>query len=84
MDEWGVLYKEGGSEAISHPIKGPIQTMCDLEHYVPPDPDAPHRLGNLPELVKRFKGRKAIIFLQRAAFIWSATLTAVNFYRMVL
>ena len=62
VDEWGVLYKEGGSEAISHPIKGPIQTMCDLEHYVPPDPDAPHRLGNLPELVKRFKGRKAIIF----------------------
>ncbi len=78
VDEWGVLYKEGGSETISHPIKGPIQTMYDLEHYVPPDPDAPHRLGNLPELVRRFKGRKAIIFLQRAAFMWSAYLNGLD------
>jgi len=78
VDEWGVLYKEGGSETISHPIKGPIETMYDLEHYVPPDPDTPHRLGNLPELVKRFKGRKAIIFLQRAAFMWSAYLNGLD------
>ncbi len=78
VDEWGVLYKKGGSETISHPIKGPIRTMYDLEHYVPPDPDAPHRLGNLPELVKRFKGKKAIIFLQRAAFMWSAYLNGLD------
>lgn len=78
LDEWGVLYKEGGSETISHPIKGPIHTMYDLKHYVPPDSDALHRLGNLPELVKRFKGRKAIIFLQRAAFMWSAYLNGLD------
>lgn len=78
VDEWGVLYKEGGSETVSHPIKGPIGSMYDLEHYVPPDPDAPHRLGNLPDLVKRFKGKKAIIFLQRAAFMWSAFLNGLD------
>jgi uroporphyrinogen decarboxylase len=42
--------------------------------YVPPDPDAPHRLGDLAELVKRFKGRKAIVFVQRAAFMHSVAL----------
>lgn len=57
VDEWGVLYKKGGPEVVSHPIKGPIQTMGDLDDYIPPDPDSPHRLGNLPEVVKRFQGK---------------------------
>ena len=48
VDEWGVFYK-GGPEVASHPIKGPIRTMDDLRDYIPPDPDAPHRLGKLTE-----------------------------------
>ena len=74
IDEWGVLYKPTPEE-LDHPIKGPIQTMDDLEKYVPPDPDAPQRLGKLPELVARFKGKKAIFFRHRAAFMWSVFLT---------
>jgi len=35
-------------EEIDHPIRGPIRTMDDLRNYVPPDPDAPQRLGKLP------------------------------------
>lgn len=73
MDEWGVLFKQT-PEQLDHPIKGPIRTIEDLKDYVPPDPDAPHRLGKLPELVARFKGRKAIFFRQRAAFMWSVFL----------
>jgi uroporphyrinogen decarboxylase len=73
LDEWGVLYK-ATPEEVDHPIRGPIQTMEDLEKYVPPDPDAPQRLGKLPELVARFKGKKAIFFRHRAAFMWSVFL----------
>jgi uroporphyrinogen decarboxylase len=70
MDEWGVIFKPS-PEMIDHPLRGPIQSKDDLKRYTPPDPDAPHRLGNLPELVARFKGRRAIIFRHRAAFMWS-------------
>ena len=77
IDEWGVMYK-GGPEVVAHPIKGPIKTMDDLKKYSPPDPDAPHRLGNLPDLVRRFKGEKAIVFRHRAAFMWSAYLNGMD------
>jgi uroporphyrinogen decarboxylase len=73
VDEWGVLYRPTPEE-VDHPIRGPIQTAEDLENYVPPDPDAPHRLGNLSELVARFKGKRAIFFRHRAAFMWSVFL----------
>ena len=73
VDEWGVLYKPTPEE-IDHPIRGPIRTIEDLEKYVPPDPDAPQRLGKLPQLVARFKGKKAIFFRHRAAFMWSVFL----------
>jgi uroporphyrinogen decarboxylase len=73
VDEWGVLYKPTPEE-LDHPVRGPIRTVADLEKYVPPDPDAPQRLGKLPELVARYKGKKAIFFRHRAAFMWSVFL----------
>ncbi|HZP00324.1 MAG TPA: uroporphyrinogen decarboxylase family protein [Terriglobia bacterium] len=77
VDEWGVLYRRG-PEIQDHPVKGPITSASDLERYVPPDPEAPHRLGRLPELVQRFKFRKAIVFRHRAAFMWSAFLNGMD------
>ncbi len=77
VDEWGVWYRRG-PEIQDHPIKGPITSGADLERYVPPDTDAPHRLGKLPELVQRFKFRKAIVFRHRAAFMWSAFLNGID------
>ncbi len=74
VDEWGVLYKPTPEE-VDHPIRGPIRTMDDLKRYLPPDPDAPQRLGNLPQLVARYKGKRAIFFRHRAAFMWSVFLT---------
>ena len=77
LNEWGVLYKPC-QELIDNPLKGPIEKPEDLKDYSPPDPNLPDRLGRLPELVKRFKNKKAIIFHQRAAFMWSAYLTGID------
>lgn len=76
-DEWGVLYK-GGPEAIAHPVRGPIRDLAEVDAYTPPDPDAPHRLGDLSDIVARHKGRRAICFHHRAAFMWSAYLTGLE------
>lgn len=77
VDEWGVTYGSG-TEVTDHPIRGPIGCKDDLLRYTPPDPDAPHRLGRLAEVVERFKGKKAIVFGQRAAFMWSAYLNGIE------
>lgn len=76
-DEWGVSYMPG-PEAVAHPLRGPIETLEDARAYVPPDPDAPHRLGKLPDLVARYKGKRAICFHHRAAFMWSAYLMGLD------
>ena len=76
-DEWGVSYLPG-PEAVAHPLRGPIATLDDARAYTPPDPDAPHRLGKLPDLVARYKGKRAICFHHRAAFMWSAYLMGLD------
>lgn len=77
VDEWDVTYKPG-AEAVAHPIRGPIKTLADAKAYSPPDPNAPHRLGKLPELVARYRGKRAICFHHRAAFMWSAYLLGID------
>jgi len=77
VDEWGVTYKRG-PEAVAHPLSGPIRTLADARAYRAPDPDAPGRLGQLPDLVWRYKGRRAICFHHRAAFMWSAYLLGME------
>jgi len=72
-----VSYKSG-PEALAHPLCGPIQSIKDAEAYTPPNPSAPHRLGKLPELVRRYKGKRAICFHHRAAFMWSAYLMDIE------
>jgi len=77
IDEWGVTYIPG-PEALAHPIGGHVQTLEDAVAYSPPDPDAPYRLGVLPDLVQRYKGKRAICFHHRAAFMWSAYLMGIE------
>lgn len=77
FDEWGVRYKPN-SEVVTHPVEGPIRLSEDLKNYQTPDPDAPWRLGKIPELVHRYKGKKAIVFHQRAAFMWSVYLNGME------
>jgi len=63
-DKWGVTRIYTG-EAIAYPIEGIIESEEDLKSYNPPDPDDPNALGFFPELVERFKGKKAIIWENR-------------------
>ncbi len=76
-DEWGVYYRPT-TEVLDHPIRGPVESWEDLIRYTPPDPNAPHRLGRLPEIVARFKHKKAIFFHQRAAFMWAAYVNGLD------
>ncbi len=77
VDEWGVTYRPG-PEIQDHPVAGPIHSPADLDDYVFPNPDAPWRLNILPDLVRRFKHKKAVIFRHRAAFMWSAYLNGLD------
>ncbi len=77
VDEWGVTYGEN-AEAVAHPLRGPIQSLADARAYEPPDPDTPHRLGRLPDIVRRYKGKRAICFHHRAAFMWAAYLMGLD------
>ena len=77
VDEWGVTYRSN-LEAVHHPVAGPIKTLEDAKAYTPPDADVPHRLGQLPEVVARYRGKRAICFHHRAAFMWSAYLMNID------
>lgn len=69
-DEWGIVRRAmpAGTHYI---VDFPIKTEADLDRYAPPDPDAHYRLSGLRTIVKRFKGKKAIIFLCHDAFEFS-------------
>jgi uroporphyrinogen decarboxylase len=83
VDEWGVAYRPG-PEAVAHPLRGPIASLRDAEAYAPPDPEREDRLGDLPRLVERYKGRRTICFHHRAAFMWSAYLLGIDNLLMAL
>lgn len=77
VDEWKVLYKPS-KEVVAHPLRGPIQNMDDLQAWVGPDPDSQHLYEELDRLVTRFKGRRAVMFHHRAAFMWAAYLNNID------
>jgi uroporphyrinogen decarboxylase len=52
--------------------------MEDARTYRPPDLDAVCRLETLRELVRRYKGRRAVCLQHRAAFMWSAYLMGLD------
>jgi len=77
VDEWGCTYS-AGNEVFSFPIKGPIVSRQDLKNLNLPKPDCPHRLGLLPAIVERVKGKLAINFHYRVAFMWSVYLMGME------
>jgi uroporphyrinogen decarboxylase len=58
-NQWGTVVRiaEG---TIPHPVEGPIKSERDLEAWSPPDVDAPERYAMLREMVRRYKGQRAI------------------------
>ena len=59
-NQWGTICRLT-SELDPHPVEGAVKTEKDLDTWHPPDPDEPWRYEMLAELVKRYKGQRAII-----------------------
>jgi len=71
-DEWGITYAvtdEDYPTSVGHPLKDVPQDAAleDVSLSIP-DPEADWRFESLREAVRRFKGKKAIIFRLRDAF----------------
>jgi len=69
-DRWGVIRRYAG-EVIPVPIEGPIKSREDLKRYRPPDPAEEPLLKVLPELIERFRDRRATFILGRDAWTGS-------------
>ncbi len=80
-DKWGVI-RAFGPESTPAPVEGPIKRPEDLKTYTPPDPEAPDVLGNIPEIVAKYKGKKAIAALGRDAFFNPAFLRGMAQFLM--
>jgi uroporphyrinogen decarboxylase len=76
-DEWGVLGGYGKADA-PYPAQHPIHSEADLDKMVPPDPEADYRLASLEEAVRRFKGKRAIVFLGHDVYEFSANLRGMD------
>ncbi len=77
VDEWGTLWGIEKPE-IPYPIEGPIKSEEDLRDYAPPEPNTDYRVRTLEAAVKRFKGRRAVVFLSHDAFEFSAYLRGMD------
>ncbi len=80
-DKWGVI-RAFGPESTPAPVEGPIKRPEDLKTYTPPDPEAPDVLGNIPEIVAKYKGKKVITALGRDAFFNPAFLRGMAQFLM--
>jgi uroporphyrinogen decarboxylase len=80
-DKWGVI-RAFGPESTPAPVEGPIKTPEDLKTYTPPDPNADDVLGHLPEIIQRYKGKKAVSAICRDAFFNPAFLRGTQQYLM--
>jgi uroporphyrinogen decarboxylase len=67
VDEWGItmtVMTEAYPVGVDFPLKDPEQ----LASLTPPDPCAEARFASLRQAVKRFKGKRAILFRLRDAY----------------
>lgn len=76
-DKWGVV-RRITIEAIPYPLEAPIKGEQNLLNYKPPDPTDKELLGDLPKVVERFKGKKAVIWWSHDAFIIPAYLRSMD------
>ena len=80
-DKWGVI-RAFGPESTPVPLEGPIKTPEDLDNYQPPDPNADDVLGGMPEVIQRYRGRKAVTAICRDAFFNPAFLRGTQQFLM--
>ena len=60
INQWGTIVHMT-SEMIPHPVEAAIKSEKERNNWTPPDPDEPWRYEVLTELVKRYKGQRAVI-----------------------
>ncbi|MHC4403529.1 MAG: uroporphyrinogen decarboxylase family protein [Planctomycetota bacterium] len=80
-DKWGVI-RAFGPESTPAPVEGPIKTPEDLKEYTPPDPHADDVLGTIPDLVARYRGKKAVTAICRDAYFNPAFLRGTEQFLM--
>ncbi len=68
-DDWGIIWAAADS-GVTYPVGGPLESAEAIARYRPPDPDDPARLAGVHDAVRRFKGRRAIVFLTHDGFEW--------------
>lgn len=69
-DEWGIIRSKGFMQAmVALDELALIHSPEDLEKWHAPDPCADHRLNTLKEIIRRFKGKRAIFIQVRD--VWS-------------
>ena len=66
-DVWGVR-RRITTELLPYPCSHPIQTMEDLRAFQIPDPGKDPVLKAVRKVARRFKGRRAVMFVGRAVF----------------
>ena len=76
-DEWGIGYHDNG-EATPHATVHPVQGPEDMDKLILPDPDDPFKFQYLEQLVKDYKGEKAICFSTRAFFLWASEIMGMD------
>lgn len=80
-DKWGVV-RALGPESSPYPVQPAIKAPSDLKHYTPPDGNDPKALAHLPEVVARYKGKRAIFFMGRDAYFNPAHVRGVEQFLM--
>ena len=59
-NQWGTLVRMIPG-TLPHPVEGAIGGERDLDSWAMPDPDEPERYGFIREMVRRYKGQRAIV-----------------------
>ena len=70
IDDWKLIWKMEPNGCL-FPYDGPIKSYKDFKEYDIPDPDLESKYDSLKEIVKRFKGERAIVFLAHETFEYS-------------
>ncbi|MGI6669556.1 MAG: uroporphyrinogen decarboxylase family protein [Acetivibrionales bacterium] len=82
-NEWGVEFKHG-AELTSCAVNYPFQDIRDISKLRIPDADDPYRFAHLEQVVRDFKGERAICFSTRACFLWAAELCRFDTFLLYL
>lgn len=59
-NQWGTLVRMMPG-TLPHPLEGAVKTEHDLDSWIMPDVDEPARYKLIQEMVRRYKGQRAIV-----------------------